>query len=139
MPFLPSLLVSRLAHQPLAWTKARVSRAASTSTVKVPAGSFPVSVYEVEIAATASASRSGAAPGGVAPGGAATGAASQAGSRKLTFAVEAQPPFRLIRQTGGSGEQLLLLGSTRLSYWQLNQPGGEKYLEELGLKPQATP
>ena len=98
------------------------SRAASTSTVKVPAGSFPVSVYEVEIAATASASRSGAAPGGVAPGGAATGAASQAGSRKLTFAVEAQPPFRLVRQTGGSGEQLLLLGSTRLSTGSSTSP-----------------
>ncbi len=29
----------------------------------------------------------------------------------------------------------MLLGSTRLAYWKLNGPGGEKYLKELGLSP----
>ena len=54
--------------------------------------------------------------------------------RKLKFAVEAAPPFRLVRQTGADGEELPLEGSTRLSYWQLNKPGDEKHLKELGLR-----
>ena len=33
----------------------------------------------------------------------------------------------------------MLLGSTRLAYWTLNKPGGEKYLKQLGLQPQAHP
>jgi hypothetical protein len=110
-PFLPSLLVSRLEHRPLAWTKARISRAAATSSVKVPAGTFAVSVYEVEVA----------------------------DGRRLSFAVEAAAPYRLVRQTGAAGEELALLGSTRLAYWTLNKPGGEKYLKEIGLAPRATP
>ena len=111
VPFLPSLLAARLRHKPLAWTQAKLSRSASMSSVKTPAGTFDVSVYDVEVA----------------------------DGRKLSFSVEAQPPFRLVRQTGADAEELLLLGSTRLAYWTLNKPGGEKYLKELGLKPQATP
>lgn len=111
VPFLPSVLSSRLGHKPLAWTQATLSRSAKTSSVRTPAGVFTVSVYEVEVT----------------------------GGRKLSFAVEAQPPFRLVRQTGADAEELQLLGSTRLAYWTLNKPGGEKYLKELGLKPQAAP
>jgi len=54
------------------------------------AGAFEVSVYDVAVEA----------------------------GRKLSFAVEAAPPFRLVRQTGADGEELQLEGSTRLSYWQ---------------------
>ena len=104
-PFLPSLLSARILHRPLAWTRATITRSASTTRVKVPAGAFEVSVYEVAVE----------------------------GGRKLEFAVEAAPPFRLVRQTGADGEDLQLEGSTRLSYWQLNKPGDEKHLKELGL------
>jgi hypothetical protein len=103
--FLPSLLHARFAHRPLAWVKARVSRSAAASSVRVKAGSFEVTTYEVEVA----------------------------GGRTLTYAIETRPPFRLVRQTGPDGEEMTLAGSTRLPYWQLNGPGGEKHLRELGL------
>ena len=105
VPFLPSLLWVRLHHRPLAWTTAKIVRAAKPSEVVVPAGRFAASVYEVQVA----------------------------DGRTLTFAVETTPPFRLVRQTGPEGEELVLKGSTRLAYWRLNGPGGEKYLKELGL------
>ncbi len=111
VPFLPSLLRTRLEHHPLAWTRAKVSRSAGTSVIKVPAGALTVFLYEVEVA----------------------------DGRRLTFAIEAQVPYRLVRQTGPSSEELLLLGSTRLAYWTLNGPGGEQYLKDLGLKAQVTP
>jgi hypothetical protein len=104
VPFLPSLLWARLRHQPLAWTKAQVSRSAATRTVSVPAGRFEVTVYTVAVE----------------------------GGRTLTFEVEAASPFRLVRQAGPEGEELALRGSTRLPYWQLNGPGGERHLKELG-------
>ena len=107
VPFLPSLLWSRLNHQPLAWTRARVARAAATRSVKVPAGRFEVSSYSVEIER----------------------------GRVLGFEIEAAAPYRLVRQTGPDGEELALRGSTRLAYWKLNGPGGEAHLKELGLGP----
>jgi hypothetical protein len=105
VPFLPSLLWARMQHRPLAWTKATISRSAATERVSVPAGAFEVAVYQVAVA----------------------------DGRKLSFAVEATAPFRLVRQTGADGEELRLLGSTRLAYWQLNRPGDEKHLREMGL------
>jgi hypothetical protein len=106
VPLLPSLLHSRLHHQALAWTSARIARDAETDTVTVPAGRFEVRTWTVDVK----------------------------DGRRLTFAIEAAPPFRLVRQTGADGEELLLKGSKRLSYWKLNAPGGEKYLKELGLR-----
>jgi hypothetical protein len=53
--------------------------------------------------------------------------------RVLSFDVEAAAPYRLVRQAGPDGEELTLRGSTRLPYWELNRPGGERYLKELGL------
>jgi len=106
VPLLPSLLHARLEHKPLAWTTAEIARSAATSKLKVPAGSYEVTTYEVVVA----------------------------DGRKLTFAIEAQPPYRLVRQTGANGEELVLTGSTRLPYWQLNKPGGEAHLKALGLR-----
>jgi len=105
VPFLPSLLWARLHHRPLAWTKAKVARAAAARPVTVPAGRFDVTTYTVE----------------------------PADGRKLAFEIEAAAPFRLVRQSGPDGEELALRGSTRLSYWLLNGPGGEQHLKELGL------
>ena len=106
MPFLPSLLWARLNHEPLAWTKATIARAANTRSVSVPAGRFDVTAYTVETS----------------------------DGRRLGFEIEAAAPRRLIRQTGPDGEELALRGSTRLAYWQLNAPGGEQHLKALGLR-----
>ncbi|HXK11822.1 MAG TPA: hypothetical protein VMT70_19425 [Vicinamibacteria bacterium] len=105
VPFLPSLLWTRLNHRPLAWTKATVARSAGVVAASVPAGRFRSTTYTVEID----------------------------GGRTLGFEIEAAPPYRLVRQTGPAGEELALRGSTRLAYWRLNGPGGEAHLEELGL------
>jgi hypothetical protein len=103
--FLPSLLFARLNHRRLAWTRARIARAPAPRSLAVPAGRFEVISYRVE---------------------------TQDG-RVLSFDVEAKPPYRLVRQAGPDGEELTLRGTTRLPYWELNGPGGEKYLKELGL------
>jgi hypothetical protein len=105
VPFLPSLLRSRLSHRPLAWTKAQLTRSGKAATVTVPAGRFEAFTYRVAVE----------------------------GEGGLVFDVEAAPPRRLLRFAGPNGEEGVLLGSTRLAYWKLNQPGGEKYLRELGL------
>ena len=54
---------------------------------------------------------------------------------KYRMWFEAAPPYRLVRRSSTSGEEAVLLGSTRLPYWKLNAPGGEKHLRELGLSP----
>jgi hypothetical protein len=105
VPFLPSVLRARLEHRPLAWGKATVSRGAATSRITVPFGSFEVETWTV----------------------------AEEGSRTVTYLVEAAPPFRLIRWTSSDGEQASLVGSDRLTYWQLNHPGDEKWLKNLGL------
>ena len=106
-PFLPSLLRARLDHKKLAWGQATISRSAGTSTVKVPAGSFDVSVWTV----------------------------AEDGGRTFTYEIEAAAPFRLVRWSTDAGEEASLLGSTRLAYWKLNGPGGEQHLADIGLKP----
>jgi hypothetical protein len=105
VPFLPSLFSARLEHRALAWGRAVIARAAAPSTLVAPAGRFQVSAWTVEVE----------------------------GRGRLTFEFETQPPYRLVRLTGPSGEEAVLLGSKRLAYWKLNAPGGEKYLKDLGL------
>jgi len=106
VPFLPSLLRARLQHQPLAWGRARISRAAETTAVTVAAGRFEVVSWTV----------------------------AEEGGPVATYQVEAAPPYRLIRWSVDTGEEAALVGSTRMAYWKLNGPGGEKYLKELGLE-----
>ncbi len=106
VPFLRSLFHARLEHRPLVWGRATIGRAAAPSVVTAPAGRFLVTAWTIE------------AEGGV----------------KLTFEFEAKAPYRLVRLTGPNGEEAVLLGSTRLAYWKLNGPNGEKYLKELGLR-----
>jgi hypothetical protein len=105
MPFLPSLLRSRLEHHPLKWGQATVSHGAASSHVTVPAGPYEVDTWTV----------------------------AEAGGRTVTYLVETAPPFRLVRWSASDGEEASLLGSDRLAYWQMNHPGGEKYLKALGL------
>jgi hypothetical protein len=105
--YLPSLLRTRLEHKKLAWGQATISRSAATSSVKVPAGAFEVTVWTV----------------------------AEDGGLTSTYQIEAAAPYRLVRWSTSAGEEGSLLGSTRLAYWKLNGPGGEKYLAEMGLKP----
>jgi len=104
--FLPSLLRARLEHRRLVWGEATVSRAAATETVRVPAGRFEVLTWTV----------------------------AEQGGPTTTWQVEATPPYRLVRWASDTGELAELLGSTRLAYWELNGPGGEKELAKLGLR-----
>jgi hypothetical protein len=106
VPFLPSLFVSRMVHKPLAWGKATITRSATTSEDKVPAGTFQAVTWTVAIE----------------------------GGAKFTYLVEAAPPYRLLRWSSDAGEDAVLLGSSRQSYWKLNGPEGEKHLKDLGLK-----
>ncbi|HEY3121836.1 MAG TPA: hypothetical protein VGL15_14520 [Vicinamibacteria bacterium] len=102
---LPSLLRARLEHKPLAWAQATITRGERPAPLTVPAGAFEVDEWTV----------------------------AEAGGRTTRYFVEAAPPYRLVRWSSDSGEEASLLGSTRLAYWKLNQPGGEKYLAEMGL------
>jgi hypothetical protein len=106
VPFLPGLFKVRLRHRPLAWGKATITRAAAVANVTVPAGTFPATVWTVDVE----------------------------GSGRMTYEIEAAPPFRLVRRSGPGDERWELLGSTRLAYWKLNGPGGERYLKQMGLK-----
>jgi hypothetical protein len=105
VPYLPSLLSSRLGHKRLAWGRAEISRAAAPSTVVVPAGRFQVTTWTV----------------------------AEQGGRTTTYQFEVAPPYRLVRWATDAGEEGALTGSTRLPYWKLNAPGGEKHLRALGL------
>jgi hypothetical protein len=107
VPFLPSLLRTRLEHRALAWGGAKISVAAEPSSVSVPAGRFEVHAWTV---------------------------APAEGGPVSTYLVEAAPPHRLVRWSTDTGEQAELLGSDRLAYWKLNGPDGQMYLKHLGLR-----
>jgi hypothetical protein len=111
VPLLPSLLRARLEHRPLAWTTARLARSAQAGALSVPAGKFQADTYTVAID----------------------------GGPTLTFQFDVEAPHRLLRWAADTGEEGVLLGSTRLAYWKLNAAGGEKYLKELGLTPPPLP
>ena len=113
VPFMPSAFRRRLTHQPLAWTKAIVTRQTAGRAVTVPAGRFQTIVYTVRL-------KSGA-----------TG----------MFFIEAGYPHRVVRWTWGdvpahdSNDSGELTGSRRLEYWKLHGEGDERTLAGLGLKP----
>jgi hypothetical protein len=129
VPFLPAAFYRRLTHRPLVWTEAVIERGRGVEAMTVPAGRFDAVRYVVRVA----------------------------DGREGTFWVERAYPHRILRWTwlpaasapagsrsrGGwspaegldSGE---LAGSQRLPYWQLHDPGDERYLSELGLKAPST-
>lgn len=57
------------------------------------------------------------------------------GGPTRTYIVEKAEPHRILRWESSDGERAQLLKSVRLKYWQLNHPGGESYLKQLGLSP----
>ena len=123
--FLPAAFYRRLTHRPLIWTQAVIERGKGVEAVTVPAGRFDAARYVVRVA----------------------------DGREGTFWVERAYPHRILRWTwlpvagmaqhGGWSpaeglDQGELAGSQRLPYWQLHEPGDEKYLAQLGLKPPTT-
>jgi plastocyanin len=111
LPVLPTLLSGRLAHQPVAWATARVTRSAGGATVQVPAGSFVV--HEVTVAVE--------------------------GGQTTTWQVEDAWPHRIVGWSSSDGERAALLGSERMPYWQQNHEGEEALLDRIGLAPPAWP
>lgn len=120
IPFLPSAFHRRMTHRSLVWSEAKVERARGLETVRVPAGRFETGVVMVRTE-----------------------------QRVGRFWIESAYPHRIIRWewtaaasgSGGRGEALdrgELTGSTRLAYWKLNGPEGERYRRELGLAPAST-
>lgn len=107
VPFLPSLMSSRLAHKPLAWSRVTLAVEPKTTTVTVPAGTFEVEVKK----------------------------ATSSDGLVRTYYVEAAAPHRLVRIMASDGMKAELRGSERLKYWEMNDEGQEAALRRLGLTP----
>jgi len=54
------------------------------------------------------------------------------GSVTTTYDVEKAQPKRVLAWKSTRGEEARILKTARLPYWQLNGPGDEKYLQQLG-------
>jgi hypothetical protein len=110
---LRSLKRVRLGHVPLAWERARLTRKSGAEQITVPAGTFDAEVCTVEI------------DNGV----------------NWTIWVERAHPHRILKWTTSNGDHAELLGSDRLTYWQMNRDGFQSALSKLGLKarPARTP
>ncbi|UCG52746.1 MAG: hypothetical protein JSW58_04125 [Candidatus Latescibacterota bacterium] len=103
---LPSVFSGRLAHTPLRWVDAKISRDSGTRTIEVPAGDFETMVYTL--------------------------ATSE--GREGTFFVEDAYPHRIIRWEMPADIEGEFTGSKRLRYWVLNKNGDEKHLRDIGLE-----
>jgi hypothetical protein len=55
------------------------------------------------------------------------------GAVATTYDVEKAAPRRILAWKSNAGDEGRLLKTARLPYWQLNGPGDEKYLRQLGL------
>lgn len=49
---------------------------------------------------------------------------------RLSFAFESEAPHRLIRLERGDGTEYRMVKCERISYWNMNRPGGEQWLPE---------
>ncbi len=112
-----SLVDQRLAHREAAWLPARMSRAAQTERIEVPAGEFEVRRFTVTV--------DDACP--------AAGIASDGTSCEQTWWVEEAAPRRIVRWTRDTGEEAVLVGSMREAYWKTQKEGDERLLDQLGL------
>jgi hypothetical protein len=107
LPFLPSQLHARLQHRPAAWGQATITRAPAPVKVASVLGEVEADRYTVAVR----------------------------GGETTTWTVEAAAPHHILAWQSTDGEAGRLLGSARLAYWQMNQPGGEAALKQLGLQP----
>jgi hypothetical protein len=115
---LQSPFVTRLTHRPAGWVAAEIARSREPVRVRVPAGAFQAMLYSVAME----------------------------NGRSGRFWIEGAYPHRILkwdwtapsRAAGMGGDGVdggELLRSTRLPYWRLNGPGGERFLGEMGLRP----
>ena len=105
LPYLPGSFYARLTHHKQEWIQATITRAKEPQNVRVPAGDFTTTLYDVRTS---------------------DGRAGQ-------FWIEAAYPHRIVKWSLPPDVDGELLGSQRLEYWKLHGEGDEKYLKELGL------
>ena len=104
-----SLQYERHPHREARWSEARLSRATSPMKIEVPAGEFVAEAWRAELE----------------------------GGFMVSFIVERDAPHRILEWSSSEGERAVPVGSDRLKYWQMNQPGGESALSSLGLRTRA--
>lgn len=104
---LASLFRARGAVDKLRWEQVSLRKGDKPETLRTPAGVFDVVRNEV----------------------------SKSGRPAWTVFTEVAAPHRVVRWETAEGEAAVLTGSARLRYWELNAPGGERMLKQLGLKP----
>lgn len=105
VPYLPSAVRARFSHKAQSWGEATFKRAAQSQPTDSALGRVRAFTVTVE----------------------------EKGGDTVTWTLEDAPPHRILAWRSTSGEAGRLLGSARLPYWQLNQPGGEASLKLLGL------
>ncbi|MGM0557467.1 MAG: hypothetical protein ACQEVA_13875 [Myxococcota bacterium] len=59
--------------------------------------------------------------------------------KTATFDVAKEPPHRLIHWSRSDGTDMKLVGTDRLPYWKLNNPGDQSHLESLNIAPPQGP
>jgi len=108
--FLPSLERARLTHQPLAWTRAKLTVSKGTTTEMTPLGAHDVRIFTVVVD----------------------------GGRTVRLAVEPSGARRVVRieddgkQTGGM-RSLSLVAVERMPYWKKNRNADRPLRKTLGL------
>jgi len=107
---LPRLTDLRLQHRPLEIQSASLARAATPTTVTVPAGTFSVETWTL-----------------------------RAGDKLSHYQVELAPPHRLVAWDRSDGEAGQLTGSRRGAYWTEHSEGDEALRAELGLPAHTWP
>jgi hypothetical protein len=106
VPFLSSTIRSRFDHQPQTFNQAMIEREMEPVEFRSGLGVRRAIVYMVK-----------------------------EGPLETRYFVEEALPHHLLGWTRSDGERATILGSKRLAYWEMNNPGGEKALKELGLAP----
>lgn len=122
VPLLRSLATTRLAHVALAWDSAVLKREKAFVARATSAGSFDCEAF----VATITRADDGVKPRFGKP---------LPKTTRWTFLVDRGEPRRVVHFENDQGLSADLVASARLKYWELNKPGGEASLEQLGLKP----
>ncbi len=105
LPMIPSLLQTRLSHEPVETREVVLRRDLRAESVEVPAGVFETSVQQAVVS----------------------------GGPTWTFWVESAPPHRIVKWETDDGESGVLRGSARLPYWKMNGSAYRDALKEIGL------
>lgn len=106
-PFFTAAKQARIDHRDPRFDEVTYHRAAETSTVEVPAGTFEVEERWI----------------------------TSDGQEIWRVWTEAAAPHRIVRWTNVHGRTAELVASERMPYWQLNGPDGQARLDALGLQP----